>query len=66
MMMSHLMWVCGLKLTECEDSLNENTSHLMWVCGLKPHNPLQFDIGILVTPHVGVWIETHRCRPGDN
>ena len=38
-------------------------SHPTWVCGLK--QPLQKDKpgGLLVTPYVGVWIETlDQCR----
>ena len=33
-------------------------SHPAWVCGLKQNNPGRNVSGSLVTPCVGVWIET--------
>ena len=33
-------------------------SHPTWVCGLKQAKPLVVSEGNLVTPYVGVWIET--------
>ena len=33
-------------------------SHPTWVCGLKQNQALQDKIASLVTPYVGVWIET--------
>ena len=35
-------------------------SHPAWVCGLKQINTSTIDKRILVTPCVGVWIETLR------
>ena len=33
-------------------------SHPAWVCGLKHSHGVQREIPLLVTPCVGVWIET--------
>ena len=33
-------------------------SHPAWVCGLKPLIILSNPTGVIVTPCVGVWIET--------
>ena len=37
----------------------------MWVCGLKRIECEDEDGGTIVTPYVGVWIETiiHHCKP---
>ena len=54
---SHPAWVCGLK--QMLPLVNQGLvlSHPAWVCGLKP--PLRGGKRIvLVTPCVGVWIET--------
>ena len=55
---SHPSWVCGLKLEngysiECADK-----SHPSWVCGLKQGKTYRWVQEQLVTPFVGVWIET--------
>ena len=34
------------------------TSHPMWVCGLKLVHPRVKRLAYIVTPYVGVWIET--------
>ena len=55
--MSHPAWVCGLKQRRllCKDI--GSVSHPAWVCGLKlPQMRLQYLF--VVTPCVGVWIET--------
>ena len=54
---SHPAWVCGLKLYSVHLEINITQSHPAWVCGLKL---VSQDILLLtiVTPCVGVWIET--------
>ena len=37
-------------------------SHPSWVCGLKPYSTLRKKFALLVTPFVGVWIETLKIR----
>ena len=57
-MASHPAWVCGLKPWNL---LNQNTqlpSHPAWVCGLKLRPVGRRLCGDIVTPCVGVWIET--------
>ena len=56
--MSHPAWVCGLKLVSAEASGKKIESHPAWVCGLKRSTPPLSYIRSLVTPCVGVWIET--------
>ena len=34
-LMSHPVWVCGLKLVRRNTSLHAQESHPVWVCGLK-------------------------------
>ena len=54
---SHPAWVCGLKHV-LEGTLNEiEKSHPAWVCGLKL-NVEAVNVTSVVTPCVGVWIET--------
>ena len=55
--MSHPAWVCGLKRTNLESIAESLQSHPAWVCGLK-HTNFNFCASGLVTPCVGVWIET--------
>ena len=38
-------------------------SHPSWVCGLKHAEDKPIEIGDIVTPFVGVWIETFSCLP---
>ena len=53
------MWVCGLKHQRPDGSYRVEASHPMWVCGLK-HVVVIVALGlVVVTPYVGVWIETH-------
>ena len=55
---SHPSWVCGLKLALHHKSEWKQPSHPSWVCGLKQNI---FDTKykqLVVTPFVGVWIET--------
>ena len=55
---SHPAWVCGLKPHKTRFRWHWQPSHPAWVCGLK-HGYLYFeDYHLLVTPCVGVWIET--------
>ena len=55
--MSHPMWVCGLKPWIMDEVAGLMSSHPMWVCGLK-RSPTTETPADVVTPHVGVWIET--------
>ena len=55
---SHPAWVCGLKRKKTLAAQKKEESHPAWVCGLKLYrnsHVLRMDI---VTPCVGVWIET--------
>ena len=56
--MSHPSWVCGLKLIKKPITLSNLVSHPSWVCGLKQRRIEQVNLDWLVTPFVGVWIET--------
>ena len=58
---SHPAWVCGLKLKKRHYVITINGSHPAWVCGLKLRWVLLLLWIRLVTPCVGVWIETSRC-----
>ena len=44
------------------DELIENKSHPSWVCGLKRGNTEAVCPDNLVTPFVGVWIETSETE----
>ena len=56
-LLSHPMWVRGLKLYSlCPIGLLM-LSHPMWVRGLK-HNVVEAARYALVAPYVGAWIET--------
>ena len=55
---SHPAWVCGLKLFEIGDYVMYRGSHPAWVCGLKPGMENNKQSNTVVTPCVGVWIET--------
>ena len=57
---SHPSWVCGLKHLISLISVRFTKSHPSWVCGLKPDILRLLVKRCLVTPFVGVWIET--CR----
>ena len=54
---SHPAWVCGLKRDYYKWSSKQKQSHPAWVCGLKQQFSMGETFG-LVTPCVGVWIET--------
>ena len=60
--MSHPTWVCGLKLLLSVSYISFPPSHPTWVCGLKHIIFMGTPFQILVTPYVGVWIETKRER----
>ena len=55
---SHPAWVCGLKLFDSSESRETQQSHPAWVCGLKPGMENNKQSNTVVTPCVGVWIET--------
>ena len=55
---SHPSWVCGLKRAFNVVLLHRNMSHPSWVCGLKHILTFLFVMDTVVTPFVGVWIET--------
>ena len=55
--MSHPAWVCGLKPIDYFFDRDVKWSHPAWVCGLKLI-PLSSPLKTIVTPCVGVWIET--------
>ena len=58
--MSHPSWVCGLKPFVYTPIGNIKKSHPSWVCGLKHSAIEKLQPGEVVTPFVGVWIETHH------
>ena len=60
--MSLLMWECGLKQTYGNSIIVPDTSLLMWECGLKLKQMEKAEVDVLVTPYVGVWIETEYHR----
>ena len=55
---SHPAWVCGLKLFIVFGGVVPKLSHPAWVCGLKPSVFCRTTFAEIVTPCVGVWIET--------
>ena len=55
---SHPAWVCGLKLSMDAIRSFISKSHPAWVCGLKPIVYGSCKLLDMVTPCVGVWIET--------
>ena len=57
-MESLLMWECGLKRVISDEEKAIKLSLLMWECGLKPSRTKLPHQPIVVTPYVGVWIET--------
>ena len=57
MLWSHPTWVCGLKLRSFAYKNENFESHPTWVCGLKRVSKFLRNWH-LVTPYVGVWIET--------
>ena len=57
-MQSHPSWVCGLKRTMVSQMRLNYASHPSWVCGLKQRQIEKTNLDWLVTPFVGVWIET--------
>ena len=56
--MSHPSWVCGLKLPSLVSKYRPSESHPSWVCGLKLDPLRRILQAPIVTPFVGVWIET--------
>ena len=57
-MVSHPMWVRGLKLESMRTSNEILGSHPMWVRGLKLFSLRLLFGSLRVAPHVGAWIET--------
>ena len=57
-MASHPSWVCGLKRLRCPFARAQRMSHPSWVCGLKLFRGGVLPPAPMVTPFVGVWIET--------
>ena len=55
---SLLMWECGLKPPTFLGRALESSSLLMWECGLKLACSFYLSKADIVTPYVGVWIET--------
>ena len=53
------MWECGLKRCKHRRTVHQLWSLLMWECGLKPSDRDNRLIHFIVTPYVGVWIETY-------
>ena len=56
--MSHPSWVCGLKHALRYIRRGNGPSHPSWVCGLKHTLVGEESAATIVTPFVGVWIET--------
>ena len=63
---SHPSWVCGLKLYSRFVLYLISRSHPSWVCGLKLNSSLICVRNNIVTPFVGVWIETSFTFPKRN
>ena len=59
---SHPVWVCGLKLELHDFHGFFCQSHPVWVCGLKLYLRARRLRVCLVTPCMGVWIETVGAR----
>ena len=59
---SHPTWVCGLKPEGIHEQPRHRRSHPTWVCGLKQSGETDDHIPGIVTPYVGVWIETGWLR----
>ena len=58
---SHPTWVCGLKRSIRYATCPGSRSHPTWVCGLKLAMSM-LSILLIVTPYVGVWIETSMAQ----
>ena len=58
---SHPAWVCGLKQAIAKSRYFALESHPAWVCGLKLQEAKNNNFR-LVTPCVGVWIETSGLK----
>ena len=59
---SHPSWVCGLKHTDVSLLQRIDKSHPSWVCGLKQYQVQKANMDFIVTPFVGVWIETSQAN----
>ena len=57
---SHPVWVCGLKLVLFASTKQRPKSHPVWVCGLKLCVIVSLSTKTIVTPCMGVWIETSQ------
>ena len=61
--MSRPTWACGLKLNIKAIKWNRQASRPTWACGLKLYFFSHFLNLSMVTPHMGVWIETLTVLP---
>ena len=59
---SHPVWVCGLKPRALHLATFDCRSHPVWVCGLKQDRG-KTNASDVVTPCMGVWIETYAYAP---
>ena len=59
------MWECGLKPVCYQRPQALFESLLMWECGLKLNENYINELDEIVTPYVGVWIETTDKRHQD-
>ena len=57
-LMSHPVWVRGLKPLRCVPQNVFAMSHPVWVRGLKQHFRKKSTQNVRVAPRVGAWIET--------
>ena len=62
-MESHPIWVCVLKQEMARGRSGRLQSHPIWVCVLKLLDVHVVGRGLVVTPYMGVCIETTPCLP---
>ena len=55
--------MCGLKQLIDFNTIDTAESHPSWVCGLKQYQVQKANMAFIVTPLVGVWIETNIIIP---
>ncbi len=66
MIMSHPVWVRGLKQCSIDFAGQPFSSHPVWVRGLKQHNCSRIFASGGVAPRVGAWIETRGTLKTEN
>ena len=54
------VWIETMRICICHEA---RQSHPVWVCGLKHHKETGKAWADLVTPCMGVWIETRSSLP---